>query len=153
MHFLKRCTLLLVLLLVAGTSFAQVAGDPTTWTYEVKKKSATEYQLIFHLDLKKGWHIWSLHPGGDGFQIIPSFNIDKNAAVQLKGTPKEKGKATTTVMDGVEGKVTYLSGKVDYTQDVTVKGAAKITGKHTYQVCDDRQCLAPVDKDFVFEVK
>ena len=42
-------------------------ADPTTWTYEVKKMSANEYQLIFHVSLKEGWHIWSLKPGGDGY--------------------------------------------------------------------------------------
>jgi hypothetical protein len=67
---------------------AQTA-NPAAWTYEVKKKSATEYQLIFHLDLKHGWHIWSLKPGGDGFQIVPLFSIDNNTNVQLKGEVKE----------------------------------------------------------------
>jgi hypothetical protein len=153
MQFLKRTALLISALFICTASFAQVNGDPTSWTYEVQKKSATEYILIFHLDLKKGWHIWSLNPGGDGFQIVPSFNLDKNPNVQVKGKPTEKGKATTVTMDGIDGKVTYLSGKVDYALRVTVKGNKKITGKHTYQVCDDKQCLAPADKDFTFEIK
>ncbi len=153
MRIVKQTALIVSCLLMAGISFAQMTADPTTWKYEVKKKSATEYQLIFHLDLKQGWHIWSLNPGGDGFQIIPAIAIDKNASVTVKGKPTEKGKATTTVMDGVDGKVTYLSGKVDYVQEVVVKGSTKITGKHTYQVCDDKMCLAPVDKPFVFEIK
>ena len=50
------------------------------------------------------------------------------------------------------GEVTYLSGQIDYVQEVVVKGPTKITGKHTYQVCDDRQCLAPVDKSFEFVI-
>lgn len=142
-----------VALLMAGTIAHAQMLNPTKWKYELKKKSATEYQLIFHLQLDKGWHIWSVNPGGDGFQIIPAVAIDKNPNVQLKGTLTEKGKATTLTMDGIKGKVTYLSGNVDYIQEVTVKGSTKITGKHTYQVCDDKQCLAPVDKDFVFEIK
>lgn len=152
MSMLRSVMLLFVLLSFSTASMAQTA-NPAAWTYEVKKKSATEYQLIFHLDLKNGWHIWSLKPGGDGFQIVPSFSIDKNTKVQLKGEVKETGHATTSTMDGVEGKVTYLSGKIDYIQNVSVKGATRITGKHTYQICDDKQCLAPVDKDFVFDIK
>ncbi len=136
--------------LVNMHSFAQITNDPTTWKYEVKKKSATEYQLIFHLTLQKGWHIWSLHPGGDGYEIAPSFVFDKTLPLNMKGATYEKGQPTTTTMEGVEGKVTYFSGKVDYIQDITVTGSAKITGKHTYQVCNDRMCLPPKDKDFVF---
>jgi len=151
---MKKIISLIAIMVGACLPCRAQVGDPTTWTYEVKKKSATEYELIAHLQLKTGWHIWSLKPGGDGFQIVPAFSFDKNPAVQLKGDIMEKGTPTTTAMEGVDGKVTYLSGRVDYIQNVTVKkGGVKVTGKHTYQVCDDRSCLAPVDKDFVFEIK
>lgn len=134
-------------------SFAQMMEDPTSWKYEVKKKSATEYQLVFHLELKKDWHIWSLHPGGDGYEIVPSFKLDPNPNVKLKGPVTEKGKATTTTMAGIDGKITFLTGKVDYIQEVTVKGNTKISGKHEYQVCNDKMCLPPKDKEFTFEIK
>jgi len=137
---------------IVTSSFAQME-DPTTWSYEVKKKSATEYTLIVHLQIKDKWHIWSMSPGGDGSLIAPSFSFDNNAKVKLKGKVAEKGMMTTTVMEGIDGKVNYLSGKVDYVQEVTVSGPTKITGKHTYQVCNDMTCLAPKDKDFVFEIK
>lgn len=153
MRIMKCIPLALFIILAAGSSFAQMIEDPTTWTYEVKKKSATDYQLIFHLDIKAGWHIWSLHPGGDGYEIAPSFTFDKNDNVKLKGKPTEKGKATTSKMEGIDGKITYLAGKIDYMQEVTVKGSTKITGKHEYQVCNDRMCLPPKDKDFEFDIK
>lgn len=151
---MKKIVSAIAAVFMVGSVAVAQTGDPTSWKYEVKKTAANEYQLIAHLSLKMGWHIWSLKPGGDGFQIVPAFTFDKNPAVQLKGMLEEKGKSTTTTMDGVEGKVTYLSGQIDYIQNVKVKGSGvKITGKHTYQVCDDKSCLAPVDKDFVFEIK
>jgi cytochrome c biogenesis DsbD-like protein len=150
---LIKITLITLILMMAKNTFAQVIDDPTTWTYDVKKKSATDYQLIFHLNIKDGWHIWSLHPGGDGYEISPSFAFDKNDKVKLKGAATEKGKATTTKMEGIDGKITYLAGKIDYIQEVIVTGGTKITGKHTYQVCNDKLCLPPKDKDFVFEIK
>ncbi len=97
--------------------------DPTSWKYEVKKKSVTEYQVIFHLELKPDWHIWSLHVGGDGYQIVPSFTFDSNPKLKLKGSPVEKGKAITTTMEMIDGKVTYLTGNVEYTQDIIVTGS------------------------------
>jgi len=127
--------------------------DPATWTYEVKKKSATEYDLVFHLRLQAGFHIWALNPGGDGLQIVPSFTLDKNADLELVGKVHEKGKKTTTTMEGIDGKVNYFSGTVDYVQTVKVKKPLKVTGKHEYQVCNDVMCLPPRDKKFEFDVK
>lgn len=153
MRSLLKSLLIVGALAATGTAQAQMIEDPTTWKYEVKKKSATEYQLIFHLNIKPGWHIWSVKPGGDGYQIAPSFTFDKNGAYQLQGEVGEKGKATTTTMEGITGKVKYLSGKIDYIQNVKMTGSGKITGKHTYQVCNDKMCLPPKDKSFVFDVK
>jgi Disulphide bond corrector protein DsbC len=145
--------LVLIAATVSMPSFAQMIEDPTTWTYEVKKKTGNDYQLVFHLVLKSPWHIYSLKPGGDGYEIAPSFTFDKNTNLKLKGKLTEKGKPTTTAMDGIDGKVTYFSGTVDYVQDVTVTGKTKISGKHEYQVCNDKLCLPPKTKDFSFEIK
>ena len=153
MKSLKCLLLFLPVFLIAMPSFGQMTQDPTAWKYEVKKKSATEYQLIFHLDLKATWHIWSLHPGGDGYEIAPSFTFDNNAKIKLMGKIVEKGNAITTTMAGIDGKITYLTGKVDYVQDIIVAGTTKVTGKHQYQVCNDKMCLPPKDKDFAFEIK
>jgi len=153
MRYLNLCLLLLLTCFSAMPSFAQMTADPTTWKYEVKKKSATEYQLVFHVELKTGWHLWSVKPGGDGYQIPTSFKFDNNTGVKLKGSIAEKGKMITTAMEGIDGKVNYYAGNVDYIQNVTVAaGATRVTGKHTYQVCNDRMCLPPMDKDFVFDV-
>ena len=138
--------------LVAGSSFAQqaIVDDPTNWAYEAKKISADEYELIFKLDLKDGWHIWSLKPGGDGYEIVPSFTFDKG--VTPKSPLLEKGEPVTVMMEGMENKVTYLSGKVEYVQKVRVKGGQKVTGEHEYQVCDEKMCLPPKTKKFEFDL-
>ena len=153
MRFLGGLLYFIPLLVLSGSSFGQMIEDPTTWKYEVKKKSSNEYQLIFHLDLKAPWHIWSLKPGGDGYELAPEFTFDKNAKVKLKGGIVEGGKKTVTKMDGIDGLVTFYSGKIEYVQNVVVTGGTKISGKHTYQVCNDKMCLPPKDKDFVFEIK
>ncbi len=146
------------LLLIAGlcfsaNTFAQTEEVHAKWTYEARKKKAGEYELIFHLKLDKGWHIWSLDPGGDGYQIVPSFNIADNPNVKVQGPPTEKGHVTKTEMDGVDGVVSYLSGKIDYAVDVTVRNKTVITGKLNYQICNDRLCLPPTDEDFEIEIK
>ena len=153
MNSSKYFLIVLGLFCFSVASFAQNTEDPASWQFEIKKKSAKEYQLIFHLELAKGWHIWSLHPGGDGYEIAPTFTFRKNPHVKLKGKIAEKGAPTTTKMEGIDGKVTYLSGKVDYTQEITVTGTTQIMGKFTYQVCNDRMCLPPKEKEFKFETE
>jgi hypothetical protein len=137
----------------AGSSYAQMIADPTTWTYETKKKGAGKYNLTFHLVIKPGWHIWSLKPGGDGMQIPPSFKFTDNPAIQLTGKLREVGKPKVVTMEGIDGKLTLFSEKVDYVQSVTVKGRTKISGTHEYQVCNESTCLPPKTKDFTFTIE
>lgn len=147
-----KMLLFLLLALAAGKTFAQIP-DPTSWTYEVKKRGADKYDLIFHLTLKDGWHIWSLKPGGDGLEIAPSFSFNDSTAIPFDGQIKEVGTPKTVAMEGIDGKVTYFNGKVDYVQRVTIKGKAKITGTHLYQICNDNVCLPPKTKDFTFLIE
>ncbi len=128
---------------------AQIISDPTTWSYEVKQKGGDKYDVIFKVKLKEGWHIWSLKPGGDGMQDPPAFTFDKAVGVKVIGEPKESGpKKHTGEMDGVDGIVTYFEGSVTYTQAVEAPAGATLTGKHHYQVCDDKMCLPGKDKKF-----
>ena len=77
MKALRAIPLFILCLLAASGMSAQIIADPTTWTIEAKKKQGNEYEIVFNLSLKDGWHIWSLKPGGDGMQIPPSFEFKK----------------------------------------------------------------------------
>jgi len=142
---------ILLCVLLCNSSYAQT--DPTTWDYEVKKTGTHQYDLIFHLTLKEEWHIWALVPGGDGLEIPPSFTFEKNPKVHLKGRIVQKGRPITTTMEGIDGIVTYYSGKVDYVQTITTTGSVIVNGSHEYQVCNNSMCLAPKKKSCKFEIK
>jgi len=51
--------------------------------------------------------------------------------------------------------VRYFKGEATFVQEVEVPTGkmVKITGKHQYQVCNDKMCLPPKSKDFSFTVK
>jgi DsbC/DsbD-like thiol-disulfide interchange protein len=152
MKLLKAVLLVMLGVICVHTTYAQAMEDPTSWKYEVKHVSGDTYDIIFELQLNEGWHIWSMTPGGDGYEIPPSFTFDKLAGAELDGKVTEEGNAVTTNMEGVDNKVTYFSGKVTYVQHVKVTGKGKITGQHEYQVCNDRMCLPPRTKEFKFEL-
>ncbi len=150
---IKAIPIFIVFLLSAFGLSAQITEDPTTWEIAAKKIQGNEYDIVFKLSLKEGWHIWSLHPGGDGFQIFPEFEFDKNPALiiegdtteegAIKGVATEEGHPITEVVDGVDGAVTYFHGEVVYHVKVTITQNTEITGTHIYQVCDDKMCLPP----------
>ncbi|HXS35102.1 MAG TPA: protein-disulfide reductase DsbD domain-containing protein [Flavipsychrobacter sp.] len=158
MKVLKRVLFIFLgVVLAYNNSGAQVAvtpkiSDPTNWSYEVKKVSGNEYELIFHLSLNEGWHIWAIKPGGDGTLIPPTFDFNKNEKVNLVGEVMEKGKSETVDMEGIDGKVTYLTGKIDYVQKIKADVGTKIAGSHEYQVCNNDMCLPPKKKTFTFEI-
>ena len=151
----KAALLFLLSFLLSGNLFtvsAQIIQDPTTWTIEAKKKAANRYDLVFHVKLKEGWHIWSLNPGGDGMQVPPTIDVDKNSKVSIVGKPKEKGSLITETMDGVDGAVHMYKHNVDFVQTVAVKGGVTITGNYGYMVCDEHICLPPKTKSFSIQI-
>ena len=128
-------------------------NDPTFWTYEAKKINTNEYQLIFNLKLDKGFHIWALKPGGDGFQIVPSFNFPTIKSIKYVGDIKELGKKITENLESVEGSVSFYSNEVQYIQLIKANPGTIVRGTHQYQVCNDRMCFPPTDKDFIFTLE
>jgi len=151
MRYIGLLSTMLLALCSWNPAKAQIQ-DPSAWTYSVQKTAEGHYDLQFRLQLKEGWHIWSLNPGGDGYQIIPSFTFAPGAAFKPEGKVSESGDPVTKVMEGIEGKVTYYSKSVTYTQKITARPGTVITGTHQYQICNDELCLPPADKAFTFTI-
>ncbi len=149
MFFFRSLCLIVLGCCFFTTTYGQKAiQDPTSWKYEAIKTDSG-YFFVFLLDLEKGWHIWAIEPGGDGFQVPPSFLFDDNNQVEILGPAIEKGERETVDMEGVDGAVHYYSNRVTYTQPVRLKpGPHQVKGRHVYQVCNDRMCLPPIEKDF-----
>jgi hypothetical protein len=136
----------------AGFATAQAITDPTTWNYEVKKKGVNEYELIFHVTLKDGWHIFSQKPGDD-FLIPPTFVFKNNGTVKLAGKVSERGKLKTERMEGIDNPIHYYEGQADFVQVVKARPGARVSGEHEYQVCNNSMCLPPKKKTFEFVIK
>jgi hypothetical protein len=153
MHRIKLFLSLLILLFsFMPNSKAQNFDEVAKWTFESKNISTDKYELNFVLNLDDGWHIWSLDVGGDGMQIVPSFTFDNEFEQLLLDTINENGNITETNMEGIEGKVRYLSNKVLYTQTIKSKKGEVITGNLEYQICNDVMCLPPTSIPFQFEI-
>jgi thiol:disulfide interchange protein DsbD len=153
MIFGVKIGVLSAFILFAGMQCMAQLPDPTTWTYDLVKTQNGEVDFKFNVKLQKGWHIWSIHPGGDGTLIAPSFTFEKKADFQLQGDIKEIGKMHTDTLEGIEGKVNYYSDTVSYVQHILIKGKSDtLTATHQYQVCNNQMCLPPKDLKFTFIV-
>ncbi len=150
---IKAALFFFIGLFLAGSLHAQIVKDNSVWTFEAKKKSGSDYQLIAHLQLPEHWHIYAFKPGGDGSLFPPSIKFTANANVKLKGVVKEQGKLVSENMDGIDGTVNMYLHKVDYIQEATITGNTKISGTYNYQICDEKMCLPPTKKSFTIEVK
>ena len=145
--------LTVIMACAAPRGFAQMIKDNTQWSYEAKKKTGNQYELIVHASLEKGWHIYAMKPGGDGSLLGVTMTYDKNSKVVLNGPVKEKGKLTSAVLIPGDPKINMYTGKVDYIQQATVTGPTTVTGTFTYQICNDNTCLPPVTKKISIKVQ
>jgi thiol:disulfide interchange protein len=132
--------------------YAQMTADNSKWTFEAKKKTGNQYELIAHLSLPEHWHIYSFKPGGDGSLYPPAITFTKNGKLTLDGKVKEKGKLISEKLEGIDGIVNMYKGKVDYIQSATISGNTKITGTYSYQICNDEMCLPPKTQPFSIEI-
>jgi thiol:disulfide interchange protein DsbD len=120
-------------------------------SYATKIISETNAELIITAKMDKGWHIYSMNPGGDGSLIAPEITFTKNNEVELIGSATEKGKLETQDDAGI-GPYHFFENKVVYTQKIKYKNKTKIKGEFYYQTCNENGCLKPTSVDFVIDM-
>ncbi|MFI5196501.1 MAG: cytochrome c biogenesis protein CcdA [Chitinophagales bacterium] len=152
MRILRAAFIVFFSLFITNGLLAQMVQDGSKWAFEAKKKTGDQYELIAHLKLPKGWHIYAFKPGGDGSLYPPAITFNKNGKVILVGTVKEKGKLISERLEGIDGIVNMYKGTVDYIQLATITGNTIIKGSYSYQICNDQMCLPPATKAFFIQV-
>ncbi len=140
----------LILLLIAGSFLAMAdVKDPVSWSFTAKKKSDKSYDVVITATVTSPWHIYSMtSPKGAGQPT--QINFKKNPLISLVGAVKENGKLQSEYSKDFDATVKYYSNKVEFVQNVKVKGTAKtnISGTIEYMVCNDERCLPPATKTF-----
>src|ERR1017187_3938827 len=103
MRILKAAFIVFFSLFITNGLLAQMVKDGSKWTFEAKKQTGDQYELIVHLKLPKDWHIYAFKPGGDGSLYPPAITFSKNGKVTLTGSVKEKGKLISENLEGIDG--------------------------------------------------
>ena len=141
---MKKISFFLFSLLIAGYAFGQ-GLNPVSWSFSSKKVSENVYEIQMTATIQQGWHLYSQSQPKDAIAQPTSFVFNKNPLLEFNGNVKEVGKLEKFVDRELEVSANQYSNKVVFVQKVKLKGKAKtnVTGKLTYQTCDDKKCLPP----------
>ena len=139
---MKKLSLILVLFFVVAVAQAQIL-NPVSWSFSSKKLAENVYEVQMIATIQQGWHLYSQSQPKDAIAQPTSFVFNKNPLLELEGKVKEVGKLEKFVDKELDISANQYSNKVVFVQKVKLKGKAKtnVTGKLTYQTCNDEKCL------------
>jgi thiol:disulfide interchange protein len=147
----KIFSTLTALLFIVSIGNAQIL-NPVKWSFESKKISETEYDLIATAKLDKGWYTYSQFLVGDG-PVPTALTFKQTPQYQLIGKAAEVSDHKKSGFDKIfEMNITKFSDEVKFVQRVKVTGSTEIKGSVNWQTCDDEKCLPPNDQDFSYKI-
>ena len=138
---MKKFVFILLTLFTAGIASAQL--NPVSWSFLAKKINDNTYELHMTATIQEGWHLYSQSQPKDAIAQPTSFSFNKNPLLAFDGKVREVGKLEKYKDEELDISANQYSNKVVFVQKVKLKGKAKtnVTGKLTYQACDDNKCL------------
>lgn len=140
--------------LVTGQPGAMQVKDNIKWSYEVKKVSGAEFDLIFKADLEPKWHLYGPYqdyPFGAG-PLPMEIEYDSKSNFSTIGRIKSTPKAEKFFDEIFEVYINQFDGKPFFTQRIRVNTDAPFTikGIISGQICLD-VCI-PFEDAFSFQI-
>ncbi len=145
---MKKLLFFTFALLAASTVFGQL--KPVKWSYEAKKVTDDEYDLVFTAHIESGWYVYSQYLESNDGPIPTSFNFEGNSNVELVGKTKEEGHKYEGYDELFAMNIVKFNGEPTFTQRVKVKSPTTLTGYLEFMTCDNEKCLPPAEVDFRF---
>ncbi len=141
---MKRLLGIIFGVLLSITSYAQVF-NPIEWDFSTKKISDTEYELVFHALVEKGWHLYDqdLPEGGPTSTVFTIKGTGEN--FELIGKPISSIPAHEEYDKNFDMVLKYFGKNVDFVQKIKLLKPGKIDIETSveWMACDDTQCLPP----------
>lgn len=151
---LKTMKFIVILSLFSLSSSMRAQSGPVQWSYEAKKVTESEYDLLFTAEVDKGWFIYSQYLESDEGPIATSFDFQEDSNVELVGEIKEDGHKKEGFDEIFGMNLIKFSGKVKFTQRIKLKGkTSEVVGSLEFMTCDDERCLPPTTIDFTIPLK
>lgn len=117
--------------------------NPVSWSFNSKKITENLYEIQMTATVQQGWHVYSQNQPKDAIAQPTTIVFNKNPLLELDGKVKELGSLEKFKDKELDISANQYSNKVVFSQRVKLKGKAKtnVTGKLTYQTCNDEKCL------------
>jgi len=146
--------ILLIEVLSVNIGNGQIA-DPVKWTFDYKFTGNNSVELSFIANIDDKWHMYGIH-FPEGGPIPTSFHFDSSASFRIIGTVKEitpPEKKKDPNFDNME--ITLHNNKAVFSQVISIvsEKTFNIKGTIEYMTCNDRTCLPPKEKEFLFSIE
>jgi hypothetical protein len=141
----------LIFLLLFLLPYASAQNTTCNWSYSSSKINDTTYDLIFHVDIKEGYVLFSRNQvygskSEKGIELNhfgPTFTFFKNDAIRLIRDIKHDKRTLGT-----------YSNQVNFTQRICTKSKTQIVGELSYEIANSRwDSCQVITTPFVFILK
>ena len=125
--------------------------EPVTWSYDVKKISSDEANIIFNASIENGWCLYSLKTKG---ALPGEFIFEENPAYALIGKITESPNPKSKYEPDLGATTTFFEDKATFTQKIKILKQEKFNIEVYYsgQAClHDGMCVM-VKKDFAIPI-
>lgn len=119
-----------------------------TWVFGYNEKSKT---IEMKAQLAEGWHLYSQHIANDVGPVPTSFAFTENKSVKFIGRVNEP-QSIQMYDENFEAMLDFFEDEVIFRQRVSVKKSTIIEGTVTYMMCNNTQCLPPVNEKFSIQI-
>ena len=119
------------------------------WTYETKKVSADEYDIIFTANIAKGWHLYGTKEVTDQIPVPTKFTFNKSNDVQLVGDLTESTPAQVKYDSTSQMKLYLFENKATFTQRIKLLNPMTLFNADVFfMLCNVRMCMPPCNTYF-----
>jgi len=152
-NFIKKPFVFLIIFVASLLSVHAQIYDPVSWSFETKKISDTEVDLIVKASIEKGWHIYSMQIPSEVGPVPTTIKFKVTNDFELVGATKE-GKYVTKHDPNFDMELSFHEKTAVFTQKIKLKTnqSFKIKGTLESMVCNDEMCLPPEEIDLNFSI-
>ncbi|MBQ8657471.1 MAG: thioredoxin family protein [Prevotella sp.] len=137
----NRLTIIAVLLAVCTAAMAQMV-NAVQGTSELKTGKGQEAELLFHMRIAPGWHVYS--PRVKGGPIAATFNVNKMEGAERVGGLTFRGKEIKKYDQQFEEDMLFFENQVTFVQKIKFTAERyDIDCYLEYGACNDEMCLPP----------
>ena len=148
-HVCRSLAAVLFLFFITFSGSAQVY-HPVTWKFSKKQVNDSEYTLIFHAAIQKGWHLYSQHIPANG-PVPTAFTFTPSLFYQLYGKVTEEA-PIVKYEKAFQMNLKYFEDSTTFTQNIRVHSLKPfmLKGNVYSMTCNDSMCLPPKQVNFSF---